>query len=350
MPRPLDKRTAARTRDSRADGNSATVRRLLLVVGIGRSGTSLLSGILGRLGFRIPQPEISPDETNPRGFGEPRWVVEFHWDLMRKARVTVFDSRPGAWETMARTASGQKAFGELRTWIERQFAQGDNLVVKDPRIDWFLPLWRRCAAEVGAEISFATMLRHPAEVVSSARKSYGEWQNDASRTAAWLNHTLYIERATRGAKRVFIRYDRLVDDWSRELSRLGEALDHRWLMGARSPAVDDLVDPRLRRSTPDWSDICVPAVLRVLAEDVWDHASRLAGPEAEDEAVLAVLDAAGDAYRELYAEAEAIAQSSVTAALNLHRRRRQRRMARYGRRLLRGMARVRRRVARLIAG
>ena len=46
-------------------------------------------------------------------------------------------------------------------------------MVKDPRTVWFLDLWTRSAAEHGIETSFVTMLRHPAEIVASARKSYG---------------------------------------------------------------------------------------------------------------------------------------------------------------------------------
>ena len=75
------------------------------------------------------------------------------------------------------------------------------VVVKDPRDGWFLPLWRSCADELGARTSFVTMLRHPAEILTSARKSYGTWQTDASRAAAWLNVMLETERATRGAPR-----------------------------------------------------------------------------------------------------------------------------------------------------
>ena len=52
--------------------------QLLLVVGVGRSGTSLIAGMLGQIGFQLPQPEVKADDTNPRGFGEPRWVVDFH--------------------------------------------------------------------------------------------------------------------------------------------------------------------------------------------------------------------------------------------------------------------------------
>ena len=30
------------------------------------------------MGFHLPQPEVKANDTNPRGFGEPRWVVDFH--------------------------------------------------------------------------------------------------------------------------------------------------------------------------------------------------------------------------------------------------------------------------------
>src|SRR4051794_22387012 len=140
-------------------------RRLLLVVGIGRSGTSVFTGILGQLGWHVPQPEVKADDTNPRGFGEPQWVVEFHTQLMKKRRVTNMDSRPAANALMDAVADVPAVRARLRAWLEEQFAQAENVVVKDPRVVWFLPLWRRCAADVGVELSFATMLRYPTEVL-----------------------------------------------------------------------------------------------------------------------------------------------------------------------------------------
>jgi hypothetical protein len=294
----------------------AAPKRLVLVVGKGRSGTSLFAGILSRLGFHVPQPEIKADKTNPRGFGEPRWVVRFHKRLMRKLRVTVFDSRSAAWARTAEVAEDDEIVGELRSWLAVQFVGADNIVVKDPRIVWFLPLWRRCADELGAESLFATMLRHPSEVVSSARASYGTWQNDASRTASWLNITLHAEYATRGAKRVFVRYEDLLQDWARELARSGEALDLPWLRTidrSRHPEVEAFVDPTLRRAPLGWDAVTVPGSLQEMAEDVWTRLSKLADPGGDTEAARGEIDAARAAYVDYYAEAEAVAQSSVTA-------------------------------------
>jgi hypothetical protein len=296
--------------------SSTAVRRLVLVVGIGRSGSSLFTGILNQLGFHVPQPEVKADDTNPRGFSEPRWVVDFHTRLMRERRVTRFDSRPAAWESTAEAANDGEAFEDLRSWLAVQFVGTDNVVVKDPRIDWFLPLWLRCADDLGIQTSFATMLRYPSEMVRSAREWYGTWQTDASRAAAWLNVTLQSEYATRGARRAFIRYDDLLDDWAREISRVGELLDVPWLVGvdrSRYPQVDAFVDPALRRSTVGWEEVPVPPGLQGVLDDAWRLVSRLGEPGGDAPAAHASLDAARAAYVQLYADAEAIAQSSVTA-------------------------------------
>jgi hypothetical protein len=292
-------------------------RRLVLVVGVGRSGTSLLAGVLGQLGLHIPVPEVKANDTNPRGFGEPRWAVDFHTRLLRRARVTVNDSRPVAFEHTAAMAEDAALRAELSAWLREQFAGSQRVVVKDPRTVWFLPLWRACADELGLATSFVTMLREPAEIVASAKKSYGDWQSDASRATAWLNMTLETERSTRGTRRAFVRYEDLMADWEREIRRVGELTGDPALAGvmrADFPSVDEFVDPALHRNRVDWDSHEVPVTVRALADDVWERIQSLARPDGDGGVAHERLDAAHGAYTTLYAEAEAIAQSSVTAA------------------------------------
>ncbi len=292
-------------------------RRLVLVVGVGRSGTSLASGMLGQLGFHIPQPEVTADDTNPRGFGEPRWVVDFHSRLLSERRVTLNDARPAAWDILGAAAEDDAVRARLSGWLGDQARQAGSLVVKDPRTVWFLPLWRRCADELDLATSFVTMLRHPAEIVASARKSYGPGLTTAGRTSAWLNLILETEHATRGRRRAFINYEDLLADWPREIRRTGEAIDVPWLAAvdrAEHPAVDAFVDPALHRNRVGWGELDVPGPVRDLAEHVWGALQPLTRPGNDDDATRSQLDEARAAYRELYGAAEAIAQSSVMAA------------------------------------
>jgi hypothetical protein len=289
------------------------MRSLVLVAGSGRSGTSLFSGILKRLGYHVPQPEVPADETNPRGFAESQWVVDFHTRLLKRAGVQVADARPAAWARTADLCLDEEVRRELRTWLKHELRDNDDLVVKDPRLSWFLPLWRATAQAAGAEPRFVTMLRHPAAVVDSKQRWYGGWQGDVGRTAGWVNQTLFTERATRDAPRAFVRYDDLLEDWTQAVGRVGEQLDLEPVRSAPATAlrgVHEFVDRALSRSRADWGELRIPVPLRAHADEVWELVGRLADG---DGAAVERLDAVRAAYIGLYEEAEAIAQSSIVA-------------------------------------
>lgn len=305
---------AVRDRDTPSGG-----RTLVLVAGSGRSGTSLFAGIMQRLGFHVPQPEVRADSTNPRGFAESKWGVDFHIALLERAEVSVADARPAAWADTARVGLNGAVQRQLRGWLADQFAKSDHIIIKDPRLVWFLPLWRRAAEDVGAAPKFATVLRHPAAVIHSKQRSYGDWQSDVERTAAWVNQVLFTERATRDAPRFFVKYKDLLDDWTREIARAGALLDLSVIRDVPASTIvqtHDFVDHSLSRSRETWDEFEIPDGLRKLADEVWELVSRLVEDGADgDEDLTDRLEGARAAYIRLYEDAEAIAQSSVTAAL-----------------------------------
>jgi hypothetical protein len=291
--------------------------RLVLVAGAGRSGTSTVAGILQRLGFVVPAPEVGVDDTNPKGFSESQWVVDFHDDLLSHAVVQVSDARPEAWARTRVFARRPGATGLLTRWLEARLAEHDRLVIKDPRLAWFLPLWTEVARGMGVEPAFVTMLRPPAEIVGSKRTHYNDRLQDASGVAAWLNMLLGTEQATRGARRVFVRYHDLLGDWEPVIGRVGTCLG---LPALATPTDDQrasvagFVDPTLRRVELTWADLELPERLEAMAHAAWDALDALADPGRDDEAGTATLDAGRAAYGAYYHEAELISRSSVIAA------------------------------------
>jgi hypothetical protein len=298
-------------------GPPEPTRRVVLVAGSGRSGTSLMSGILRHMGLHVPQPEVVADRTNPKGFGEPQWVVDFHDTLLKRVNVHPGDARPGAWFETGRAASREWNRSDLAAWLGEQLEVSDSLVVKDPRISWFLGLWRVAAVRCGAETSTITMLRPPPEVVGSKNAYYGGRLGDIGRLAGWTNMMLFTERATRGSARTFVRYHDLLDDWTRTVVRVGEelALDDITHAGTgRMQEIHRFVDPQLHRVRASWDDLEVPSGLREIAEATWAELNRLADPGADVTTVHDRLDELRAAYGCLYAEAEALTGSSVDAA------------------------------------
>lgn len=308
-----------------ADAAVPGVGRLVVVAGSGRSGTSTIAGVLKHLGLHLPQPEVPATKANPRGHFEPAWVVAFQRRLLDRVHVPLFDARPSAFALTARVSARPAVGRELRDWLAGEMGHGPELVVKDPRNSWFLPMWRSAAEQVGLVPGVVTMLRHPAEVVGSHRSAYGLKKERskpaapykaANRTANWVNLTLAIEHTTRDMPRAFVSYVELVADWRAAMRQVGASLDLSFAAGfddAAAAAVDDFVDPDLYRVKTAWEEVDAPAELRDLAEQVWQEMERLRA-EGRTGRSDAALDSLRSRYADYYGAAEAVAASSVRAA------------------------------------
>ncbi|WP_101523073.1 sulfotransferase family protein [Nocardioides houyundeii] len=295
----------------------SSARRVVYVVGSGRSGTSTMAGTLRTLGLHVPQPEVAADSTNPKGFGEPQWLVDLHDELLKRSGVQVSDARPRAWLEAGKVSADHALRERVTDWLASQLEQSDELVLKDPRAAWFLGLWRAAAERSGAATSYVTMLRPVTEVVGSKQKYYDARQGGVTRTAAWVNMMLGTERATRGEQRAFVRYADLLDDWTVPVFALGEQFDlHavKTAMATDIAAVHSFIDPSLRRVTLTWDDVQVPAPLRELADQTWAVLDAMAQPGGDTAAAHETCDQLRVAYGEMYDEAEAFAASSVLAA------------------------------------
>jgi len=296
-------------------------RKVLFVAGAGRSGTSTMAGLMQILGLHVPKPEVAADATNPKGFSEPQWVVDHHDRLLKEALVQVSDSRPEAWFETGRVSTREPERITTAAWLETHFEVSRELVVKDPRLSWFLALWRVAAVRTGATPVFATMLRPPAEVVGSKQTYYANKLGSAHLVASWLNMLLHTERGTRDSVadggRVFVRYADLLDDWTKTTMRVGETLALQNVLHANSEQIRDghrFVDPSLRRMSQSLEDLALPPRLHELTAETWNELNKLAEPDGDTPAVHEALDQLREAYTDLYAEAEAISRSSVVAA------------------------------------
>lgn len=283
---------------------------MVLVTGSMRSGTSSLAGSLKLLGWHVPQPEVPASERNAKGHFEPRWVIEFHKRLMRGALVRPSDGSPRALDRVQQYADAHGLVPELATWLGEQ--PEPRIVVKDPHAAWLLPTWRAAAERAGRDLRILTALRHPAEVVGSQDRTWGEGRRtdaerrvkETSNTAAWLNVALVTELGSRDGARAFIRYDDLLSDWRAALGRVSDQLDLGLPLGEER-GLDEFLDPGMRRSQLTWDDIVLPDWLRDLAEDTWLRMGDLVA-DPTDASVPSRLEAARATYDAHYAEAVAL--------------------------------------------
>jgi hypothetical protein len=308
--------------------------KLVVVTGSGRSGTSTVSGALKMLGCYVPQPEIPPNEANPRGYFEPKWAVEYHKKVLSRAGVRTLDGRPEAEQLMRSVTSDPDLLAELREWFATQL-NAPQIVVKDPRTFWLRELWVQAATALDVETVWITMLRHPAEVVGSRDMHYLK-DADADRRlaretgnlAGWVNVALTNERTSRGDRRTFVHYGDMITDWRSTMTRIAERLGLTYdtdLSSGTHHEVDDFIDANLRRSQLTLEDIDVPEDLRSLAQAVWDALDALAA-DPGDAAAMARMDTLRAEYDQLYTHAVALAQDHTNSEIEATRQRVRRRV------------------------
>ncbi len=173
---------------------------LLLVLGMHRSGTSVLGGVLERLGVCLPGEQIAADQHNPTGYFEWSSVV----DLQERLLIDLdrwWPSSSGSkplptnWlESSAVLDAKSRLIDLLRCEGPRQ--QG-LWAIKDPRSSLLLPLWFEVAKELNLPLRLLLAIRDPAEVVGSLIRRDGPvtGMNTGRAQQLWARHNLAVIEA-----------------------------------------------------------------------------------------------------------------------------------------------------------
>lgn len=293
-------------------------RRLLLVVGSGRSGTSLTAGLLRRAGWRVPTPEVPANASNSRGFSEPQWLVDFQEGLLERHGLDNQDPRPGAWAVADRLSASARPRRLLRAWLSKQTSESAHVVLKDPRSGWFLEMHRAVSRELGIDLEICIVLRPPSQSLASRQLAYGVGVGNASLCAAWLNMMLEVEHRTRDLPRVFLRYQDVMQDW-RTAFRAGSAVLGAPLIPDDEQADEEsFVDPALARAEPGWEGLDVPDELARMCDRAFEALSQLVDGPREEAMVL--LDELRLAYDRYYEGCRAVAVREINTAEQRHLR------------------------------
>jgi hypothetical protein len=185
-------------------------RICLLVVGMHRSGTSAMTGLLSRLGVTLPASLMAANEYNPLGYGESQAFMRFHDRILASAGSNWHDFGPFK-NDWFNSATSQAFARELRDLIEMEFGASRLMVIKDPRISRFLPFWLEQLNKLHIGARIVICLRNPIEVAASLSQRDG-FSFGAS-LLLWLRHMLDAEVTTRAWPRSIVQYENLLADW-----------------------------------------------------------------------------------------------------------------------------------------
>lgn len=190
---------------------SAVPGRALLVLGMHRSGTSAVTGVLDILGVKVGGELLrAVAGVNPKGFWEHAGVVALHDRVFMALESAWHDGRnlPERWWERPQLQSLQR---ELRTILHTDFGTAEVWAVKDPRLCRLLPLWRPLLEAEGIPAHALLVLRHPLEVAQSLGERDGIC-GDLSHLL-WLQHITAAVRETHGWPRGVLAFEDLLRGW-----------------------------------------------------------------------------------------------------------------------------------------
>ena len=290
MPTPPDSPSRRPARQA----TSATTA--ILVLGMHRSGTSAVARMLNLCGADLGRDLLPPKQDNERGFWENSALLALHERFLDEAGLHWHDLAclPDDWRD---GAAARHFVAALPETLARQFDASPLFLVKDPRLSLLAPLWIEVLERRAVRPVFVITVRHPDEVAASLAKRDGF--SAARSHLLWLQHLLEAEQATRGHRRVFVHYERVLADWRGELERIAATLELTWPDSSAQAGeqIAAFISPSLRHHGGGTREPAAP--MPAIVQEAYAIASAAAGAAAADPLPSSAFDAVAATFEQV---------------------------------------------------
>ena len=262
-----------------------------------RSGTSVITQMLGIAGARLPADLIGATKDNEYGHWEPVWLND--------RNAALLDDLGSDWKDWSHLdlASAPHDLiaayvSDLRGFVQREMGDAPLLVLKEPRSCRLLPAMLRALRADAVEPLIVIPYRNPLEVACSLQARDGMSLRES--VLLWLRHILDAERDSRGCKRSFGAYDRLFQDWCGDLQRMARDLGIDWPRDLHdiTAEMDKAIIRSARHNRWTAEDLAQTSYTRGLASRALAACDLLAA-DPNDPAAMAQLDAVSAQFDEL---------------------------------------------------
>jgi hypothetical protein len=255
----------------------------VVVVSIGRSGTSLFARILDEVlgvDFGDESDHIPRNHNNPDGYFENAAFLAFNDRILQAAGGWVLEPPPIDYAERMDGVVRQQFVTEASHLLGRYAANKPTFGWKDPRLSFTLPIWRAACPNIVPIIAF----RKPYSVLSSIGAQLD--RPIKSLAGLWFRYYQHVFTHTEGLPRYFASFDQLLTDPSTVVRGMANHLDRTIDEAALARQLADIVKPQQSRHSSAQNASNNPSILDIATIDLYDYLSesvaRAAGqPDSE---------------------------------------------------------------------
>lgn len=228
-------------------------KRIIVVLGMHRSGTSALARAMVAVGAGVGDNLIPAGQDNPKGFWEDKDFVTFNDRLLATLGAS-YDSLALLPDGFESRSDVENLLLEAVLMLREKLAGNDLFALKDPRTSRLLPFWQLVFSHLDLSVAYVIAVRHPLSVADSLSKR-NQFPTRKS-LWLWLQHYSSAINDTNGMPRLFVDYDQLLAQPQQQLQRLAswlELSDHD--DEAIRNYIDSFLSADLRHATYSSEDI-----------------------------------------------------------------------------------------------
>jgi len=181
-----------------------SIRECIVVLGMHRSGTSVLTGLISFFGGYIGADLMKPTEDNPKGYFENNKIYLLNEKILREQSES-WDNYSFDIDSID-SGSFERYVIHAKAVIEDELKYVNKLIIKDPRLCLLFPIWERALNELDIKIKLVFAYRSPIEVSHSLLKR-DEIAIEKG-LMIWSHYFLQSELFSRNYKRMLVEYDK----------------------------------------------------------------------------------------------------------------------------------------------
>lgn len=253
-----------------------TIKKLVVVIGMHRSGTSAVMNALACMGVSLGNELLPPGVDNPKGFFEDKAVNALNIEMLERIGQH--------WFSLSLVTDAEVEYlvslGYLGRAVELLNQKLDLTPVfgfKDPRVSKLLKFWKLVFARIGCQVDYVLCLRHPLSVANSLLKRNkmpivkGYW--------LWLSYNLALIFEIKDSYFFSLDYDQFLESPQAYMEKLSSYLQLALNEQSAQEFVHGFLDRSLRHTQFDRASLLNDSQCPLVVATAYDSLWQLLGAE-----------------------------------------------------------------------